>query len=80
MVCFAAIEEGTQGSGIFSLIAFVLSKLFYVLRFPTHTLFINYFSSAEPFIFGLAINIIFWTVITYVIIQYLRSKSIKGRQ
>ena len=74
LACVAAIEEGTQGSGISGLFAFVFSTLFYVLRFPTHTLFIENLSSAFLFIFGLAINILFWTAITFVVTHYLKKQ------
>lgn len=70
LVCFAAIEEGTQGEGIIGFIAIAVSKLFYVFRFPTHTFFIKSFSSGNLFIVGLAINIILWTTIVHLITKY----------
>ena len=53
-----AKDEGTLGNGF---ISSVLAKLFYTLRFPTHTLLWDFFSSnATIYFLGLLINIIFW--------------------
>ncbi len=72
LASIAAIDEGTQGEGILGFIAIVVSKLFYVLRFPTHTLFFECFSSGNIFFVGLVINIIFWTTIIHLTIKYLK--------
>lgn len=72
LVSFAAIDEGTQGEGIIGFIAIVVSKPFYIFRFPTHTLFFESFSSGHLFFVGLAINIIFWTTIIHLITKYLK--------
>jgi len=72
LVSFAAIDEGTQGEGILGLIAIVVSKLFYIFRFPTHTLFFESFSSGHIFFVGLAINIIFWTTIVHLTTKYFK--------
>ena len=62
--CFLAAwgdDEGTLGTNIFWLI---LSKLFYVLRFPTHTLFWKLFSfNAGLFVLGLILNCMFYGLI-----------------
>ena len=72
LVSIASIDEGTQGEGIIGLIATTVSKLFYVFRFPTHTLFFESFSSGHLFFVGLAINIIFWTTIIHLTTKYLK--------
>lgn len=71
LVSFGAIEEGTQGDGILGLIALVFSKLFYLLRFPTHTLLFDYMTG-DKFIWGLLINCLFWTTIIHLTVKYLK--------
>jgi hypothetical protein len=72
LVSMGAIDEGTQGEGILGLVALLLSKLFYIFRFPTHTLFFQSFSSGHLFFVGLVINIIFWTTIIHLTTKYLK--------
>lgn len=72
LVSLAAIDEETQGEGILGIIAIIVSKLFYIFRFPTHTLFFESFSSGHFFFVGLAINIIFWTTIVHLTTKYLK--------
>lgn len=71
LVCFAANDEGTQGGGVLGSITFVFSKLFYLLRFPTHTFLFDYLDGYN-FIWGLLFNCLFWTIIIHLTIKYLR--------
>jgi hypothetical protein len=52
LIAAGAVDEGTDGS---SSIIHVLAKLYYVFRFPTHTLFFN-FMDGRFFFLGLGIN------------------------
>jgi len=58
-VAAAAIDEGTGGTGI---ITQACGKLFYIFRFPTHTLFFK-FMSPSMFFIGLFINCLFYGLI-----------------
>lgn len=73
--CFFAAwaeDEGTLGNNIL-LVTF--SKLFYILRFPTHTLFWNFFSyNAGLFITGLILNCIFFGLLIERIYYNLKQK------
>lgn len=71
LVCVAATDEGTQGDGVLGSIAFVFSKLFYLLRFPTHTFLFDYLDG-NNFIWGLLFNCLFWTIVIHLTIKYLR--------
>ncbi|HET9505276.1 MAG TPA: hypothetical protein VFO93_17160 [Hymenobacter sp.] len=56
-----AEDEGIPESNI---LIDVLSKIFYILRFPTHTLFLKFFSSSEKTFFtGLALNGLFFALV-----------------
>jgi hypothetical protein len=74
-IAAGAEDEGTLGSGM---IGMVLSKLFYILRFPTHTLFWNFFSSDSNHYFGgLLINCLFYGLIVEriaFVIKFQRQK------
>lgn len=60
-ICAAAEDESTLGNGI---IGAAFAKLFYILRFPTHTLLWDLFSSsAMSYFLGLLINTIFWGLV-----------------
>jgi hypothetical protein len=54
----------------------VLPYLFYIFRFPTHSLFWDFFSqSSTLYRAGLVINIFFWSVIlerTFLVAGYLK--------
>ena len=58
-----AEDEGTIGTNA---ILLTFAKLFYVLRFPTHTLFWNIIISGDSTIYftGLFINCLFYSLIT----------------
>jgi len=72
--CFIAAgseDEGMLGTNI---IGVTFAKLFYVLRFPTHTLFWDLFSSNTILYFlGLLMNCIFYGFITERLITYFNS-------
>jgi hypothetical protein len=54
-------DEGTLGTNIFWV---TFSKLFYILRFPTHTLLWSIFSSnGWLFILGLGLNCVFYGLV-----------------
>ena len=56
-IAAAAEDEGTPGNGFIGL---VFARLFYILRFPTHTVLWNFFSARGALYFpGLFINILF---------------------
>lgn len=68
------IDEGWTSSGV-GPVTSALSKLFYILRFPTHTLFWIFFSSsAFLFFLGLFINCIFYGFIIERIISFFPKK------
>ena len=69
-----AEDEGSIGT---SFIRVAFSNLFYVFRFPTHILFINYLTSAWLYFIGLGINCIFYGLIIERIIHFI--KSIKSK-
>ena len=58
-----AAEEGTMGT---SMAGFIFSRVFMLLRFPTHTLLWSFFSGNGPWIYfaGLLINCALFAVIT----------------
>ena len=64
-------DEGTLGTNII-LVAF--AKLFYILRFPTHTLLWTFFckSGATVFFVGLIINCFFYGLLTERIIYFIK--------
>jgi hypothetical protein len=77
--CFFAAwgeDEGTLGS---NMILVTLSKLFYILRFPTHTLFWKLFSfNAGLFMVGLILNCMFYGLIIERTISFLKFKKVEG--
>ena len=77
--CFFAAwgdDEGTLGTNLFWI---TLSKLFYVLRFPTHTLLWELFSfNGLLFIGGLVVNCMFYGLIierTATILKLTKTKA-----
>ena len=64
-------DEGTLGTNI---IWVTFAKLFYVLRFPTHTLLWTFISKGGATIFfvGLIINCIFYGLLTERLIYYVK--------
>jgi len=73
LVGAAAVDEGTSGTGIFYVAALVLSKLFYVFRFPTHTFLFNLMNGSMFFI-GLFINCILYGFLTERLISFLKNR------
>ena len=59
LVAAAARDEGTGGDGI---IVKALEKLFYIFRFPTHTLFFQ-FMNGSMFFVGLFLNCLFYGLV-----------------
>ena len=57
----------------------IISWLFYMLRFPTHSLFWDFFSqSSTLYRLGLVINIFFWSIIlerVLMLVSYIRTVS-----
>jgi hypothetical protein len=78
--CFLAAwgeDEGTLGNNIFLT---TLSKLFYILRFPSHTLFWKPFSySGGLFLSGLALNCMFFGLVIERTIYVLKQRSLKSK-
>jgi hypothetical protein len=74
LIAAAAEEEGTNGD---SQIGFLLARIFYVLRFPTHTLLgpIVGIGGFLTFFAGLIINCIFWALIIERLIYILRNRQ-----
>ena len=70
-VAAAARDEGTGGDGI---IVKVLEKLFYIFRFPTHTLFFE-FMNGYMFFVGLVINCLFYGLVTERIYSFTKEKN-----
>ncbi len=66
-----AIDEGTEGTGILGATALILSKLFYVFRFPTHTFFFDLMDGSIFFI-GLFINCLLYGFVTERLISYFK--------
>ncbi len=73
LVGAVAVDEGTAGTGIFYFAALVLSKLFYVFRFPTHTLLFNLMNGSMFFI-GLFINCILFGILTERLIAFFKNR------
>jgi hypothetical protein len=68
-----AEDEGTLGTNI---IWVTFAKLFYVLRFPTHTLLWTLFSNggATIYFLGLIINCLFYGFITERLFSFVKHK------
>lgn len=71
LVAAAARDEGTGGDGI---IVKALEKLFYIFRFPTHTLFFQ-FMNGSMFFFGLFINCLFYGLAVERIFSFKQKKE-----
>jgi len=70
-----AEDEGTLGTNIISI---TLAKLFYVLRFPIHTLFWETFNNGSLFFAGLFLNCLFFGFLLEGCFQfYLKVKFAK---
>src|ERR1051326_4956671 len=67
-----AEDEGTIGD---SFIWLIFSKLFYVLRFPTHTLFWSVFQEGHIYFAGFFINAVFYGLLLERFFYFLRKKN-----
>jgi hypothetical protein len=67
-------DEGTLGTNIFWV---TFAKIFYVLRFPTHTLLWAIFSNGGVTIYfvGLIINCMFYGLLTERLMSLLKAKA-----
>ena len=72
-----AEDEGTLGTNI---IWVTFAKLFYILRFPTHTLLWTFFSSNGTTIYfaGLIINCIFYGFITERLFSFVKHTRLRN--
>lgn len=68
-------DEGTLGTNIFMV---TFAKLFYVLRFPTHTLLWTIFSNggAAIYFIGLIINCMFYGLLIERLLSLFKVKTI----
>ena len=73
LVAAAAKDEGTGGDGI---VVKTLEKLFYIFRFPTHTLFFQ-FMNGTMFFVGLFINCIFYGLVVERIFSFDKKNKLK---
>ena len=71
LIAAAARDEGTGGDGI---VIKALEKLFYIFRFPTHTLFFQ-FMNGTMFFFGLLINYIFYGLVVERIFSFDKKRT-----
>ena len=46
LVGTAAVDEGTEGNGFLGMITLLFSKVFNVVRFPSHTLFFDWMNGS----------------------------------
>jgi hypothetical protein len=72
-IAAAARDEGTGGDGI---VVKALEKLFYVFRFPTHTLFFQ-FMNGSIFFVGLFLNCLFYGLIVESLFSFTNKKESK---
>ncbi|MFT3705553.1 MAG: hypothetical protein QM802_24500 [Agriterribacter sp.] len=70
-----AEDEGTLGTNI---VWVTFSKLFYIIRFPTHTLWWDFFSGSSAIIYfaGLLGNCLLYGLITERLISFVRRKPL----
>ena len=73
LVAAAARDEGTGGDGI---IVKTLEKLFYIFRFPTHTLFFQ-FMNGSMFLVGLFLNCLFYGLVVERLFSFTNKKESK---
>ncbi|WP_316845640.1 hypothetical protein [Pedobacter psychrodurus] len=71
LIAAGAVDEGTNGN---SAIIQALAKLFYIFRFPTHTLFFN-FMDGRFFFLGLGINCLFYGFIIERIVSVFSKRN-----
>ena len=71
LLAAGAVDEGTDGN---SALIQALAKLFYIFRFPMHTIFFN-FMAGSFFFLGLGINCLFYSFITERIVSALSKRN-----
>ncbi|HSY60751.1 MAG TPA: hypothetical protein VK796_02695 [Cytophaga sp.] len=74
LIAAAAEDEGTLGN---CPIWMLFARLFYILRFPTHTLLWE-FINGVTFLPALMLNGLFYAFITERIISFLRNKRLRA--
>lgn len=72
----AAADEGTGGVSTISLI---MAKLFYILRFPTHTILWETFSNGSGFFSGLLINCLLYGFLIERIVAFIKLNTTKAK-
>jgi hypothetical protein len=77
-IAAGAVDEGTDGAGLIGVITYLFSILFYIFRFPTHSLFFEYMTGSIFYI-GLLINCLFWALIIERIFRLIKSKKNASR-
>ena len=73
LLAAAARDEGTGGDGI---VVKTFEKLFYIFRFPTHTLFFE-FMDGSMFFVGLFTNCLFYGLIAERVFSFNRKNDVK---
>ena len=73
LIAAAARDEGTGGNGI---ITITLEKLFYIFRFPTHTLFFQ-FMNGSMFFVGLFLNCLFYGLVIERFFSFYKRRESK---
>ncbi len=71
-IAFGALDEGTSGT---SPTIQVTAKLYYIFRFPTHTLLFR-FMNGSVFFIGLLLNCLFYGFLTERIVFLLSNKKL----
>ncbi len=71
-IAFGAVDEGTDGDN--STIQ-AIAKLYYIFRFPTHTLFFQ-FMNGSIFFIGLLLNCLFYGFLTERIVSLLINRKL----
>ncbi len=71
LLAAAARDEGTGGDGI---VVVTLEKLFYIFRFPTHTLLFDYMDGSIFFV-GLFMNCLFYGLIIERVYSFYKNRK-----
>jgi len=75
LIAAGAVDEGTEGKGIRGMLMLILSKLFYIFRFPTHTFLFDFMKGSRFFI-GLFINCLFYGLLTERLIWFFKNRQV----
>jgi len=70
-IAYGAVEEGTDGNNHTTR---AIARLYYIFRFPTHTLFFSIMNS-PLFFLGLVYNCLLYGFLTERIVSIFRSKD-----